>query len=89
MIRGKNGHTRRPSPVASTLLGGGIIVIVLTMMLSINAWFVTAFMLVFMGVIGFSIYNDWHKHDLLNTRERQYTEARAQIVHAMDRARQR
>ncbi len=89
MIRGKNGHTSRPSPLVFTAIGGVVMLISLNTMLSINNGSAIPFMLIFMGVIGFSIYNHWHKHDLLNARERQYHEARAEIVHAMDRARQR
>jgi hypothetical protein len=89
MVKGKNGHTSRPSPILITIIGGGMLVIGLATLFSSNDGFSSLFMLTFVGVVAFIIYSHWHKHSLLSTREEQYLRARAQIVHAMDRARQR
>lgn len=89
LVEEKNGHTSRPSPVLTTIMGGVMLVIGLTMLFSSNDGFSSLFLLTFVGVIAFTIYSHWHKHSLLSTREQQYLRARAQIVRTMDRARQR
>lgn len=89
MIRGKNGHISRPSPLLFTAVGGVVILISLNTMLSMKNGSGLPFMLIFIGVIGYSIYNHWTKHETLTNRERHYHEARAELVRAMDHARQR
>lgn len=44
---------------------------------------------IFTGVILYTIYSHWTKHETLTTRERQYHDKRAELVRAMDHARQR
>jgi hypothetical protein len=72
MVKGKNGHTSRPSPILITIIGGGMLVIGLATLFSSNDGFSSLFMLTFVGVVAFIIYSHWHKHSLLSTREEQY-----------------
>ena len=89
MIRGKNGHISRPSPLLFTVIGGVMILISLNTMHSIKDGSSLPFTLIFTGVILYTIYSHWTKHETLTTRERQYHDKRAELVRAMDHARQR